>query len=82
MIQYDAKEEFEALVKRELGVLPEGSKLEVVRDSSKQPDTERDHYICTLTDCQGAVIGKWSAVEKQKMYAPVPSFSISRLAAN
>lgn len=79
MINADAREQFEIKIRQELGTWPEGSKLEVVMDETKQPDVERDHYICTLIDSQDTVLGRWPGVETQKMYAPVPSFSVSRL---
>lgn len=67
---------FETLIRQELGKWPQGAILELHSDRDRQPDTERDHYVCTLKDSDGQVIGIWSGVEKQKMNDPVPSFSI------
>lgn len=72
---------FESLIRKELGEWPEGARLELHSDSDKQPDVERDHYVCTLKGPNGEVIGTWSGVEKQKMYDPAPSFSIQRRTA-
>lgn len=69
---------FEKLIQKDFGPWPEGATLDVRQDEEKQPNPERDHYVCTLKDAKGQVIGVWSGVEKQKMYDPVPSFSVQR----